>query len=128
VFVGFSRIFLMEILIFKGLTARRLYKSLGFKGLTSIFTVLVPLTYFLGVSVWNTRIYIYILYICIYIYIYTVLLCLWLCTYIVQTIVEALYTWTLSVQTLCSLLCSIVHGVDSNDKLVTSTESCLTWV
>jgi hypothetical protein len=35
VFVGFSRIFLLEILIFKGLTARRLYKSLGVKGLKS---------------------------------------------------------------------------------------------
>jgi hypothetical protein len=32
VFVGFSRIFLLGILIFKGLTARRLYKSLGVKG------------------------------------------------------------------------------------------------
>jgi hypothetical protein len=35
VFVGFSRIFLMGILIFKGLTARRLYKSFGIKGLMS---------------------------------------------------------------------------------------------
>jgi hypothetical protein len=34
VFVGFSRIFLLRILIFKGLTARRLYKSFGIKGLT----------------------------------------------------------------------------------------------
>jgi hypothetical protein len=32
-FVGFSRIFLLRILIFKGLTARRFYKSFGFKGL-----------------------------------------------------------------------------------------------
>jgi hypothetical protein len=32
-FVGFSRIFLLEILIFKGLPARRLYKSFGIKGL-----------------------------------------------------------------------------------------------
>jgi hypothetical protein len=32
-FVGFSRVFLLEILIFKGLTARRLYKSFGVKGL-----------------------------------------------------------------------------------------------
>jgi hypothetical protein len=31
VFVGFSRIFLLGILIFKGLTARRLYKSFGVK-------------------------------------------------------------------------------------------------
>jgi hypothetical protein len=33
VFVGFSRIFLLGILIFKGLTARCLYKSFGIKGL-----------------------------------------------------------------------------------------------
>jgi hypothetical protein len=33
VFVGFSHIFLLGILIFKGLTARRLYKSFGVKGL-----------------------------------------------------------------------------------------------
>jgi hypothetical protein len=33
VYVGFSRIFLLEILIFKGLTAQRLYKSFGVKGL-----------------------------------------------------------------------------------------------
>jgi hypothetical protein len=31
--VGLSRIFLLGILIFKGLTARRLYKSFGVKGL-----------------------------------------------------------------------------------------------
>jgi hypothetical protein len=37
-FVGFSRIFLLWILIFKGLTARRLYKSFGVKGLI----VLIP--------------------------------------------------------------------------------------
>jgi hypothetical protein len=30
---GYSRIFLLEILIFKGLTAPRLYKSFGVKGL-----------------------------------------------------------------------------------------------
>jgi hypothetical protein len=35
VFVGFSRIFLLGILICKGLTARRLYKSFGVKGLKS---------------------------------------------------------------------------------------------
>jgi hypothetical protein len=34
VFVGFSPIFLLGILIFKGLTARRLYKSFGVKELT----------------------------------------------------------------------------------------------
>jgi hypothetical protein len=33
VFVGFSRIFLLGILMFKGLTARRLYMSFGVKGL-----------------------------------------------------------------------------------------------
>jgi hypothetical protein len=32
VFVGFSRIFLLGISIFKGLTARPLYKSFGVKG------------------------------------------------------------------------------------------------
>jgi hypothetical protein len=32
-FVGFSGIFLLGILIFKGLTARRLYKSFSVKGL-----------------------------------------------------------------------------------------------
>jgi hypothetical protein len=35
-FVGFSRIYLLAILIFKGLTARRLYKSFGVKGLTAL--------------------------------------------------------------------------------------------
>jgi hypothetical protein len=37
VFVGFSPIFLLGILIFKGLTARRLSKSFGVKGLTINF-------------------------------------------------------------------------------------------
>jgi hypothetical membrane protein len=32
-FIGFSSIFLLGIVIFKGLTARRLYKSFGVKGL-----------------------------------------------------------------------------------------------
>jgi hypothetical protein len=36
-FVDFSRIFLMGILIFKGLTARRLYKSFGLKGLITFY-------------------------------------------------------------------------------------------
>jgi hypothetical protein len=35
VFVGFSGIFLLGTLIFKGLTARRLYKSFGVNGLRS---------------------------------------------------------------------------------------------
>jgi hypothetical protein len=35
VFVGFSRMFLLGVLIFKGLTARSLYKSFGDKGLIS---------------------------------------------------------------------------------------------
>jgi hypothetical protein len=34
VFVGFSRMFLLGIVLFKGLTVRRLYKSFGVKGLT----------------------------------------------------------------------------------------------
>jgi hypothetical protein len=33
IFVGFTCTFLLGILIFKGLTARRLYKSFGVKGL-----------------------------------------------------------------------------------------------
>jgi hypothetical protein len=37
--VGFSRIFLLGILIFKGRTARRLYKSFGVKGLNIVVTV-----------------------------------------------------------------------------------------
>jgi hypothetical protein len=37
VFVALSRIFLLGILIFKGLTARHLYKSFGVKGLTNGF-------------------------------------------------------------------------------------------
>jgi hypothetical protein len=35
VIVGFSRIFLLGILIFKGVTARRFYKSFSVKGLNS---------------------------------------------------------------------------------------------
>jgi hypothetical protein len=42
-FVNFSRIFLQEILIFKGLTARLLYKSFGVKGL--IYTQLKGLSF-----------------------------------------------------------------------------------
>jgi hypothetical protein len=38
VFVGFPRIFLMGILLFKGLTGRRLYKSFGVKGLRIMAT------------------------------------------------------------------------------------------
>jgi hypothetical protein len=34
--VGFSRIFLLGILIFKGFNARSLYKSFGVKGLTVV--------------------------------------------------------------------------------------------
>jgi hypothetical protein len=34
--VGFSRVFLLGIIIFKGPTARRLYKSFGVKGLIYI--------------------------------------------------------------------------------------------
>jgi hypothetical protein len=36
VFDGFSRVFLLEILIFKGLTTRHHYKSFGVKGLNNI--------------------------------------------------------------------------------------------
>jgi hypothetical protein len=36
--IGFSRIFLLGILIFKGLTVRRFYKSFGVKGL-----IIIPL-------------------------------------------------------------------------------------
>jgi hypothetical protein len=43
VFVGFSCIFLMGILILKGVTAQRLYKSFGVKGL--ILIVLNILSY-----------------------------------------------------------------------------------
>jgi hypothetical protein len=35
-FVGFSRIFFLGILICKGLTARRLYKSFSVKGLKKV--------------------------------------------------------------------------------------------
>jgi hypothetical protein len=38
VFVGFSRIFVLWILIFKGLTARRLYKSYGVEGLRTEYS------------------------------------------------------------------------------------------
>jgi hypothetical protein len=54
VFVGFSRIFLLGILIFKGLTARRLYKSFGVKGLYIIEAD--PFHPSLGSASWsNTR-------------------------------------------------------------------------
>jgi hypothetical protein len=45
VFVGFSRIFLLGILIFKGFTARRLDKSFGVKGLktSQVVIFLLPL-------------------------------------------------------------------------------------
>jgi hypothetical protein len=39
----FSRIFLLGILIFKGLTERRLYKSFGVKGLILCFKVFMAL-------------------------------------------------------------------------------------
>jgi hypothetical protein len=39
-FVGFSRTFLLGILIFEGLTARHLYKSLGVKGLMNEYGTL----------------------------------------------------------------------------------------
>jgi hypothetical protein len=43
VLVGFSRIFILGILIFKGLTARRLYKSFGVKGLNLLVELKVTL-------------------------------------------------------------------------------------
>jgi hypothetical protein len=39
--LGFSRIFLLRILVFKGLTARRLYKSFGIKWLWRQFVVVL---------------------------------------------------------------------------------------
>jgi hypothetical protein len=41
VFVVFSRIFLLGILIFKGLTARRLFKLFGVKGLRGAVATLI---------------------------------------------------------------------------------------
>jgi hypothetical protein len=40
-FICFSRIFLLGILIFKGLTARRRYKSFGVKGLICTLQITV---------------------------------------------------------------------------------------
>jgi hypothetical protein len=45
-FVGFSRIFLLGILIFKGLIAWPLYKSFGVKGLNELHDYAVYPTYF----------------------------------------------------------------------------------
>jgi hypothetical protein len=45
-FVGFSHIFLLGILIFKGLPARRLFKSLGVKGLTFL-TIPLPVSIYM---------------------------------------------------------------------------------
>jgi hypothetical protein len=42
VFVAFSRIFLLGILMFKRLTARRLYKSFGVKGLNICVSTIFP--------------------------------------------------------------------------------------
>jgi hypothetical protein len=49
--VGFSHIFLLGILIVKGLTARRLYKSFGVKGLTYILSSLKIVTVFYSFGV-----------------------------------------------------------------------------
>jgi hypothetical protein len=43
---GFTRIFLLGILIYKGITARRLYKSFGFKDLMLSTDVLSNATYY----------------------------------------------------------------------------------
>jgi hypothetical protein len=50
VFVGFSRIFLLGILIFKGFTARRVYKSFSIKGL-SRNKMFFPFTFAKGAKV-----------------------------------------------------------------------------
>jgi hypothetical protein len=44
VFVEFSRIFLLEILIFKRLTARHFYKLFGVKGLVGILSTYFYIT------------------------------------------------------------------------------------
>jgi hypothetical protein len=41
----FSRIFLLRILIFKGLTMQRLYKSFGVKGLKLFIIIIAPHTH-----------------------------------------------------------------------------------
>jgi hypothetical protein len=48
-FVGFLRILLLRILIFKGLTPRRLYKSFDVKGLNKIILIV----YFVVSSQWT---------------------------------------------------------------------------
>jgi hypothetical protein len=55
----FSRIFLLGILIFKRLTARRLYKSFGVKGLSLIsFTAVEQLAVFLDFKILGQLMYI----------------------------------------------------------------------
>jgi hypothetical protein len=57
VFVCFSRIFLLGILIFKGLIERRLYKSFGVKGLkydkNNRYCTLKPIYIYNHISVWE---------------------------------------------------------------------------
>jgi hypothetical protein len=50
VFVGFSRVFLLGILIFRGLTAPGLYKSFGLKGLVALAHFHTPL-FIAGISI-----------------------------------------------------------------------------
>jgi hypothetical protein len=50
VFVGYSRIFSLGILIFKGLTARRLHKSFGVEGLKTLLILLVFFTEIDGIA------------------------------------------------------------------------------
>jgi hypothetical protein len=58
VFVGFSRIFLLGILIFKRLTARSLYKSFGVDGLNTCYSwpSLFYLAMGLNFIVWSLKI------------------------------------------------------------------------
>jgi hypothetical protein len=60
VFVGFSCVFLLGILIFKGLTARRLYKLFGVKGLISNPTgAVVDYIMYLTLYLWSCCILLY---------------------------------------------------------------------
>jgi hypothetical protein len=50
---GSSRIFLLGILIFKGLTVRRLYKSFGIKGLTITNINNIYIYIYIYITVWH---------------------------------------------------------------------------
>jgi hypothetical protein len=64
VFVGFSRIFLLGILIFKRLTARRLYKSFGVKGLREEEELIKQLSWLLYSLVILATIHAYVIVLC----------------------------------------------------------------